>query len=136
MCRSNVGRSQMAMGFYNQIYPNDAASAGTIVDLPGQKLKDRGPATEVVVVMKEIGFDMSENERTQLTPEMLKGYDKIVVLAEPESIPEYLRKNVKAELWNIEDAKGKTVEEARVIRDEIKHKVNELAKQLHGSIAH
>lgn len=132
VCRSNVGRSQMAMEFYNQLCPGDATSAGTMVDIPGQKLKERGPAVEVVLAMKELGIDMSENIRRQLKPDMLTQYDKVVVLAEPESIPEYLRKAPNVEIWDVEDARGKTVEQAKVIRDQIKEKVEELAKRIHS----
>lgn len=83
------------------------------------------------MVMKELGIDMSENSRIQLTEEMLSDYDKVVVLAEPESIPNYLESDPKVGIWDVEDIRGKSVEEAREIRDEIKHKVNELAKRLH-----
>jgi protein-tyrosine-phosphatase len=131
VCRSNVGRSQMAMEFYNQLYPGDATSAGTMVDIPGQKLKERGPAVEVVLAMKELGIDMSENVRMQLSPEMTNQYDRVVVLAEPESIPNYLESAPNVEIWDVEDARGKTVEQAKVIRDQIKHLVEGLAKKLH-----
>lgn len=119
------------MEFYNQLYPGDATSAGTIVDSPGQKLKERGPAVEVVIAMRKHGLDISENVRTQLVPEMLEKYDKIIVLAEPESIPEYLKMHSKAEIWDVEDIRGKTVEEAGIILDEIKRRVFELAQKLH-----
>lgn len=121
------------MEFYNQLHPGDAASAGTIVDVPGQKLKERGPAVEVVLAMKALGIDMSENVRRQLAPEMLHHYDKVVVLAEPESIPDYLKESPNVEIWEVEDARGKTIEQAKVIRDDIKQKVENLARKLHES---
>ena len=130
VCRSNVGRSQMAMEFYNQLHPNDAASAGTQVDIPGQPLSDRGFATEVLVVMREIGIDMSKNRRVQLNPEMVKKYDKVIVIAEEQAIPDWLRTENKVEIWDIEDAKNKTTEQARVIRDTIKNKVADLDHRL------
>lgn len=132
VCRGNVGRSQMAAEFYNKLYPGDAESAGTIVDLPGQKLKDRRKLVEVVVVMKEYGIDMSENQRTQLTSAMLDKYDKIIVMAEPETIPDYLHGNSRVEIWNVEDAKDKPLDKARIIRDQIKELIADLAKRLHG----
>lgn len=61
VCRGNVGRSQMAAEFYNDLKPGDAASAGTTVDLPGQKLKHRSGANEVVSAMREKGLDVGEN---------------------------------------------------------------------------
>ena len=80
--------------------------------------------------MKELGIDMSENTRTQLTREMINDFDKVIVLAEPESIPDYLKLSPKAEIWAVEDAKGKTVDEARKVRDEINRRVIKLAKEL------
>jgi arsenate reductase len=126
VCRSNVGRSQMAMEFFRQFGAGDTASAGTAVEKPGQKLKERESATKAVVVMKELGIDMSENRRTQLTPTMPAGFDKIVVMAETEALPSWLHGNPKVEIWDIEDASGKTVEQARKIRDQIKAHVAEL----------
>lgn len=131
VCRSNVARSQMAMEFYSQFYPGEAASAGTIVDVPGQVLSEREPAKRVLAAMKELEVDMSNNVRTQLNSAMLKDFDKVVVLAEPESIPDYLRDATNVEIWEVDDPRGKAIEQVRVIRDDIKKKVEELAKRLH-----
>lgn len=130
VCRSNVGRSQMAMEFYNQLHPHGAASAGTKVDIPGQPLIERGFETEVLVVMREIGIDMSDNTRTQLTSAMLDKFDKVIVIAEPEAIPGWLSSNKKVEIWDIEDASGKTTDQARKIRDTIKHQVLDLDRRI------
>lgn len=77
---------------------------------------------------------MSNNIRTQLTPEMLHKYDEVVVLAEPESIPDYLKSASNVEIWNVEDARGKSVEETKVIRNEIKERVEEFADRLHSRV--
>lgn len=66
----------MAAAFYNKLRPGVAASAGTIVELPGQKLKHRPGANEVVLSMQEKGTDMSEESLTQLTPAMLSDFEK------------------------------------------------------------
>jgi protein-tyrosine-phosphatase len=126
VCRANVGRSQAAMEFYNQISPNNGASAGTLVDNPGEKLKDRFGATTIVKVMKEYGVDMSDNERTQIKEEMLKDYDKVVVMAEPETIPEWLVASDKTVIWKVDDAKDQSIEKTREIALDIKNRVKEL----------
>jgi protein-tyrosine-phosphatase len=128
VCRANVGRSQAAMEFYNQLVPGDGASAGTIVEKPGEKLKERFSASTIVAVMKEHGADMNENYRTQITREMLDQYEKVVVMAEPETIPEWLSESPKFIYWNIVDAKGKSLTETRDIAAEIKEKVENLVK--------
>jgi protein-tyrosine-phosphatase len=128
VCRANVGRSQAAMEFYNQIVPGHGGSAGTLVNKPGQKLKDHLGAPFIIEAMKEHGADMSDNERTQVTESMLNDYDKVVVMAEPETIPEWLASNPKTLIWTIEDAKDKPMDKTREIAFEIKKRVEKLAQ--------
>ena len=127
VCRANVGRSQAAMEFYNQLVPGYGASAGTIVDKSGEKLKERFGAEHIITVMKEHGSDMSENIRTQITQKMLNDYDKVIVMAEPNTVPNWLSDNPKVITWTIEDAKDKPLEKTREIALEIKLRVRELA---------
>lgn len=104
-----------------------------MVETPGQKLGELTPPGKTVSLMDELGIDMSDNVRTQLTKEALANYDKIIIMAEPENTPSWLRENPKTEIWNIEDTKGKTMPEARVIRDEIKIRVADLDRRLRAS---
>ena len=128
ICRANVGRSQAAMEFYNQLAPGQGASAGTIVDAPGETLKERPGAIPIIIVMREYSMDMSDNTRTQLTETMLDDYEKLVVMAEPETVPEWLANNPKTVIWNIEDPKGQSLEKTREIATQIKARVEELAQ--------
>ncbi len=114
------------MEFYNQLVPKGADSAGTIVDYPGEKLKDRLGAATIVTAMKEVGIDMTENIRTQIRPHDIDKYDQIIVMAEPETIPEWLKSNKKTIIWTIKDAKDQPIEVTRQIRDELKAKVQQL----------
>jgi len=128
VCQANIGRSQAAMEFYNLLVPGHGASAGTIVDNPGQKLKDRLGAIPIVAVMKEHGVDVADNQRTQLDETMISKFDKIVVMAELKTVPDWLLNNPKTIIWPVEDLKGKTPEQTRVIVTQIKDKVEELVK--------
>ncbi len=65
----------------------------------------------VIRFMKKENIDISGNTTTQLKPEMLKKYDKIIVMAEPETIPDYLKNNDKFVYWEIEDLKGRSDKE-------------------------
>lgn len=133
ICRENRGRSQIAMGFYRQLHPDDAASAGTMVDTPGQELGELTPPSKTVALMNELGIDTSDHIRTQLTQEALAYYDKIIVMAEPEHTPDWCHENPKTELWNVEDTKGKSMSEARIIRDEIKVRVVDPDRRLQAA---
>lgn len=126
VCRANVGRSQIAASFYAAMHGTKRASAGTIVDNPGQQLKDRKQATNVVKVMHEHGIDMSSNVRTQVTEANVQAYDKIVVMAEPHTVPPWLANNPKTIMWTIEDPKDKNLAETRRITAIIRQKVREL----------
>jgi len=126
ICRANVGRSQAAEGFYNQRRPGGAESAGTIVDNPGEVLSSRVGAVNIINAMQEYDIDISQNTRTQLTEAMAGKYEKLIVMAEPENIPQWLKNNPKTEIWTIKDAKGQDLNTTRVIAGQIKDRVARL----------
>jgi protein-tyrosine-phosphatase len=126
ICHANVGRSQAAMEFYNQTHPGESDSAGTNVDEPGQKLLDRDGAPTIIGVMKHYGIDMSQNIRKQLTPEMAQPYSKLVVIAEPETWPDWLKHDPRVEIWTIQDTKGQDTPTTERIVAELKTRVQAL----------
>jgi arsenate reductase len=126
VCRANVGRSQAAMELYNLKFPGRASSAGTIVDMPGELLKYRPGAENIINAMREYGLDMSENKRSQLRQSDLEQYDQIVVMAEPETVPDWLAKNLKTLVWDIPDPKDQTLERTREIVADIKARIDSL----------
>ena len=128
VCRGNIGRSQMAEVIYNSLYPDSAKSAGTIVHSENQKVKDRPGAKSAIEAMHEIGLDISNNVSTQLNEEMLDDYDKVVVMAEPETIPDFLRKSKKFEYWQVDVAKDVDLKKARDIREKIASLISEMKK--------
>jgi protein-tyrosine-phosphatase len=126
ICKSNVGRSQMAPAFFNKLSKkHKAVGAGTHVgENENQSLYEF-----VIKCMSEVGYDLSENTRKQLTSTMAKEADKIVVMTEKENLPGYVDMK-KVVFWNIEDAKDKSLEFHRQIRDEIKRLVEKLVKEI------
>ncbi len=131
VCRGNVGRSQIAAALFSKYSGSKAFSAGTVVSgKEGQALREIPLAEPVIRFMKEEGIDISNNTRTQLTPEMIERFDKIIVMAEPETVPEYLSRNKKkVEFWNIEDPKGMDDEGYRRIISRIKSRIKLLLKE-------
>ena len=121
VCVHNAGRSQMAEAFA-KLHGLNAASAGTI---PGQSVN---PA--VVQVMKEKGIDISSNTPKLLTPEMIDKATLIVTMgcSVEDVCPRPMLAKMQKKLvdWDLEDPKGKTVEEVRKIRDEVERKVASL----------
>ena len=111
------------MELYNLLNKEKASSAGTIVDVLGETLSDRKGAKNIIVVMKDYGVDMSNNTRTQVNEEMVEDYDRLIVMAEPSTIPNWLRKSQKTEIWTVKDPKDQDIETTRTIVGEIKKRV-------------
>ncbi|MBN2095189.1 MAG: low molecular weight phosphatase family protein [Candidatus Aenigmarchaeota archaeon] len=133
VCRGNVGRSQMAAELFTKCTGIKADSAGTLVEAPGSTLQDLwniSPGVEPIVrFMKEEGCDATKNVRRQITPEMASGYDRIIVMAEMETVPDYLRENKATEFWEVEDPKGMDDEGYRKVIADIKRKIGEFVER-------
>lgn len=129
VCSGNIGSSQMAMEYFKQLGDGKTASAGTQVTVEDEKIGDRDDAQVVLEAMREDGIEMSSNTRTTLTPKILAGFDKVIVMAEPDRTPEWLINNPKFEYWEIPNVNGMPIEELRAVRDDIKSKVGHLALQ-------
>lgn len=131
VCRANVARSQMAAAYYNQqTKTSDAASAGTIVDKPGESLEERRREHKgtgfAVDVMADQGIDISGKLRARLAPEDIKNYDRIINMADPKYCPDWLLSSPNYEYWQVEDPMNQSYEVTAGIRDIIKQKVLEL----------
>jgi arsenate reductase (thioredoxin) len=120
VCVENAGRSQMAEGFFKKYAPDGfrTHSAGT---KPGYELNPM-----VVEAMKEVGIDISKQKSKELTDEMIRESDKVVNMGcmDKNFCPTiWLPKVIE---WNLEDPKGKSIEEVRQIRDEIEKRIKEI----------
>ncbi len=124
VCRGNVGRSQMAAELFTKYSGIKSFSAGIkVFENENQKISEVPLAEPVIRFMKKEGLDIAENTRKQLTPEMLEQFDKIIVMSEPETIPEYLSQNKNVEFWEIQDPKGMDDKGYEKIISQIKDKV-------------
>jgi arsenate reductase (thioredoxin) len=123
ICKSNVGRSQIAQAFYGKY--SISKSAGFSVEKE-QYIIDRPSAEPVIRLMKKRGFDLSKNVRKSLTPAMLNWADKIIVVAEPNMIPADLKKNLKVTIWAVPDPSGKNDDFFNKVIDDIERRVHAL----------
>jgi arsenate reductase (thioredoxin) len=118
VCVHNAGRSQMAEAFAKR-RGLKAASAGTI---PASTVNPT-----VVQVMKEKGIDIASNAPKLLTTDMINEASLVVTMgcSVEEVCPRPMLAKMQKKLvdWDMEDPKGKTVEQVRKIRDEIERKV-------------
>jgi len=117
VCVENAGRSQMAEAFFKKYAGDkfDAVSAGTS---PSFKLNPL-----VIQVMKEIGIDMTTQFPKELSDSMITNSSKTVNMGcmDNESCPALFVHDVLD--WNISDPKEKSIEQVRIIRDQIKNKI-------------
>ena len=124
VCVENAGRSQMAEGFFKKYAPKGfkAQSAGT------KPVSQINPIA--VQAMKEVGIDISKQNSKDITDEMMRNSDTIVNMGcmDKSFCPTiFLPKVIE---WNLEDPKGKSIEEVREIRDEIEKRVKELVSAI------
>jgi protein-tyrosine-phosphatase len=117
VCVENTGRSQMAEAFFKKYAKNqfNVISAGTS---PSSHLNP-----VVVSVMNELGIDLENQKPQLLSSSMIENSNKTVNMGcmDKESCPSLFVKDVDD--WNIEDPKGKSIEDVRKIRDQIKNDV-------------
>lgn len=131
VCRANIGRSQMAESYHNSLLDGKAESAGTQVNslLYNLRLYQMEGIENVITAMKEKGIDVSRNKLKSLSRDKVDEADVIIVMAEPETWPSYLKNNTKVEYWRIEDPKGTDLETHKKVRDEIINKIEHMLKE-------
>lgn len=122
VCKWNVGRSQMAESIYTSLYNKKCISAWTVVwDKEGVNIKDIPEAHNVITVLSEEWIDVSNKTRKQLTEELCKHADKIIMMAESDTIPEYISKYNNITYWNVDNPKWMDYEGHKRVLEEIKY---------------
>ena len=128
VCVENAGRSQMAEAFLKKYAKNqfNVISAGTS---PSSHLNP-----VVVSVMNELGIDLENQKPQLLSSSMIENSNKIINMGcmDKESCPSLFVKDVDD--WNIEDPKGKSIEDIRKIRDQIKNDVLNLLNSIESDV--
>ena len=122
VCVHNAGRSQMAAGFMTHLGQGrvDVLSAGSA---PKDSINP-----VAVEAMAEIGIDISNNSPKILTPEAVQQSDAVITMGCGDACPFYPGK--RYEDWVLEDPAGQGIESVRIIRDEIKVRVENLLSEL------
>ena len=122
VCVHNAGRSQMAAGFMTHLGQGrvDVLSAGSA---PKDSINP-----VAVEAMAEIGIDISNNSPMILTPEAVQQSDAVITMGCGDACPFYPGK--RYEDWVLEDPAGQGIESVRIIRDEIKARVETLLAEL------
>ena len=122
VCVHNAGRSQMAAGFMRQL-----GQGRVEVFSAGSAPKDSiNPIA--VEAMAELGIDIANHVPKILTTEAVQESDAVVTMGCGDVCPFYPGK--RYEDWVLDDPAGQGIESVRVIRDEIKARVEALLAEL------
>ncbi|MEA1929325.1 MAG: low molecular weight phosphatase family protein [Patescibacteria group bacterium] len=127
LCKGNVGRSVCGEYLYNTLTgTQDAHSAGTLLTGPEQSLVSLLPKTQFAInTMGEEGADVRGHIRRLVTQEMVNEADIIIDMAQPETVPDFVKAHPDRRVWVIDDPKDTSMETHIRVRDEIKEKIKE-----------
>lgn len=87
----------------------------------------------VVQAMAEIGVDISAKRPKLLRDEVVRDVDVVITMGCGDACPVF--PGIRYEDWELMDPAGKSLEEVRVIRDEIDRRVLSLLEELTGQPA-
>ena len=120
VCLHNAGRSQMSKALFEQAAGgrHAAASSGTT---PGDRVHP-----EVVAAMDELGIDLSGETPRKLSDEA-QWADVVVTMGCGDECPYIPGKRYID--WELDDPKGRSLDEVRAIRDEIGERVGSLVAE-------
>jgi arsenate reductase (thioredoxin) len=127
VCLHNAGRSQMSQALFERAAGgrHRALSAGTT---PAERVHP-----EVVEAMAELGIDLSGRSPRLLTRELAEQADVVVTMGCGDECPYIPGKRYLD--WDLDDPKGRTVDEVRATRDEIGRRVEALVAELDRAAA-
>ena len=122
VCVHNAGRSQMAAGFM-------AALSGGKVEVLSAGSAPKDSINPIAVeAMAEVGIDIANNVPKVLTTEAVQQSDVVITMGCGDTCPFFPGK--RYEDWVLDDPAGQGIEPVRVIRDEIKKRVEDLLKEI------
>jgi protein-tyrosine-phosphatase len=118
VCVHNAGRSQMA--------------AGWLTHLGGDRVEVRSAGSEpaesvnrvAVEAMAELGIDIAGEQPKMLSAEAVVAADVVITMGCGDTCPFYPGK--RYEDWTVDDPAGQDIDTVRVIRDEIRARIDTL----------
>jgi arsenate reductase (thioredoxin) len=122
VCVHNAGRSQMAAGFMSTL------SGGKVEVLSAGSAPKDSINPIAVEAMAEVGIDIANNVPKILTTEAVQQSDVVITMGCGDTCPFFPGK--RYEDWVLDDPAGQGIESVRVIRDEIKMRVEDLLKEI------
>lgn len=128
VCSKNGGKSQLAAGLMRDLAGDDVTvySAGTT---PGSSLNK-----QAVESLNELGIDITGEHPKPVTDEVLDAVDVVIVLGTEAKLEP--REGTRFETWETDEPSARGIEGAermRLVRNDIKARVQQLHAELTGS---
>ena len=122
VCIHNAGRSQMAAGYLRYLAGDriEVRSAGS---MPADQINPIA-----VEAMREEGIDIAAEQPKVLTPEAVQASDVVITMGCGDACPYYPGR--RYEDWKLDDPAGQGIESVRVIRDDIRGRIEALIASL------
>ena len=120
VCIHNAGRSQMAAGYLSALSDITVRSGGSE---PGDQINPMA-----VAVMAEEGIDISHGVPQLMTTEQVRESDVVITMGCGDVCPIFPGK--RYEDWELDDPAGKPIDEVRVIRDDIRRRIEKLLQEI------
>ncbi|MEV0168461.1 arsenate reductase [Nonomuraea fuscirosea] len=122
VCVHNAGRSQMAAGWLTHL-------AGDRVEI---RSAGSAPADQVnpvaVEAMAEVGIDITAAQPKVLSVDAVQASDVVITMGCGDACPIFPGK--RYEDWKLDDPAGQGIESVRIIRDDLRQRVEQLLSSL------
>ena len=122
VCVHNAGRSQMAAGYLRHL-------AGDRVEVLSAGSEPKDQINPIAVeAMAEEGIDIANNTPKILSDEAVQASDVVITMGCGDACKFYPGK--RYEDWKLDDPAGQGIEAVRVIRDDIKGRIEQLISEI------
>jgi len=122
VCVHNAGRSQMAAGYLRHL-------AGDRVQVLSAGSEPKDQINPIAVeAMAEEGIDIANNTPKILSEEAVQASDVVITMGCGDACKFYPGK--RYEDWKLDDPAGQGIEAVRVIRDDIKGRIEQLISEI------
>ncbi|MEV4808136.1 arsenate reductase ArsC [Nonomuraea sp. NPDC049421] len=122
VCVHNAGRSQMAAGWLTHL-------AGDRVEVRSAGSAPAGQVNPVTVeAMREVGIDIAAARPKILTGDAVQASDVVITMGCGDACPIFPGK--RYEDWKLDDPAGQGIDAVRLIRDDIRSRVEQLLGEL------
>jgi len=122
VCVHNAGRSQMAAGLLQEL-------SGGRVDVLSAGSEPKDQINPIAIeAMAELGIDIANNVPKILTVDAVRESDVVITMGCGDACPIFPGK--RYEDWQLEDPAGKGIDTVRVVRDDIKARIEVLLSEI------